>query len=42
MNITVLGQIKFMSEPKAVKGSDGEDHSFLTLWIKTLEDSYLR
>lgn len=41
MNITVLGQVKFMSEPKEVKGSDGEDHSFKTLWLKTLEDSYI-
>jgi|TARA_B110000090_G_scaffold49282_1_gene56161 hypothetical protein len=41
MNITVLGQLKFMSEPKEVKGSDGEDHSFKTLWLKTLEDSYI-
>lgn len=41
MNITVLGQVKFMSEPKEVRGSDGEDHSFKTLWLKTLEDSYI-
>lgn len=41
MNITVHGQVKFVSEPKAVKGTDGEDHSFMTLWIKTLEDSYI-
>ena len=41
MNITVLGQVKFVSEPKAVKGTDGEDHSFMTLWIKTFEDSYI-
>lgn len=41
MNITVLGQIKFMSPIKEVKGSDKKDHSFLTIWLKTLEDSYI-
>jgi hypothetical protein len=41
MNITVLGQIKFMSEPKEVSGTDGESHSFKTIWLKTLEDSYI-
>lgn len=41
MNIEVLGQIKFMSPIKEVKGSDEKNHSFLTIWLKTLEDSYI-
>lgn len=41
MNIEVEGKIKFVSEPKLVKSSDGKDHSFMTLWMKTFEDSYI-
>lgn len=41
MKIEVLGRINFMSTPKIVQSSDGKEHSFMTLWIKTLEDSYI-
>jgi hypothetical protein len=39
MNIEVLGQVKYISKPKEVKGEG--THSFVTVWVKTLEDSYL-
>ena len=41
MNITVTGTLSFISERQLVKASDRNDHTFLTLWIKTLETSYI-
>ena len=35
MKVEVLGQIKYISEPKEVKGE--EDHKFVSVWLKTLE-----
>lgn len=40
MNVTVLGQVKYISKPKMVE-SGNEDHSFVTMWVKTLEDSHI-
>ena len=39
MKVEVLGQIKYISEPKEVKGE--EDHKFVSVWLKTLEDYYI-
>ncbi len=39
MNIEVLGQIKYISEVKEIKGE--VKHKFVSVWIKTLEDSYI-
>jgi len=36
MNIEVLGQVKYISKPKEVKGEG--THSLVTVWVKTLED----
>lgn len=41
MKIDVLGKIKFMSEPKLVKSSDGSEHTFMTIWMKTLDETYI-
>lgn len=39
MNIKVLGQVKHISEVKETKGQ--VKHQFVSLWIKTLEDSFI-
>ena len=39
MKIQIDGQIQYISEPKEVEGK--EIHHFKTVWIKTLENSYI-
>lgn len=39
MKIEIIGQVQYISEPKEISGK--EQHFFKTIWLKTLENSYI-